>query len=324
MTASANHAVVRFSTVDLPRQHRLAMWHDHYASLVLRVEVEPADDSSFEASLTARALPDLHLLLGTMSVTRIARTHSLIADGNDDLALIINRQGVITAAARGREVALQNGDGVLMNFGEITRFDRYSFGGSLSLRIPRAVLAALVVDIDDAVMRLIPRHNQALRLLTGYAQTLLDDDALTAPGLHRLAVAHIHDLVALALGANTEAAGVARSRGTRAARLRAAKAYIIENSSRQQLSIGMLAAHLGVTERYVQRLFEIDGSTFSGFLLAQRLVRAHRMLTSPKFAQSPVSTIAYDVGFGDISHFNRCFRRRYGAAPRDIRDASTA
>ena len=29
--------------------------------------------------------------------------------------------------------------------------------------------------------------------------------------------------------------------------------------------------------------------------------------------------IAYDVGFGDLSYFNRVFRRRYGATPSDIR-----
>jgi AraC-like DNA-binding protein len=29
--------------------------------------------------------------------------------------------------------------------------------------------------------------------------------------------------------------------------------------------------------------------------------------------------IAYDCGFGDVSYFNRVFRRRYGAAPSDVR-----
>jgi transcriptional regulator GlxA family with amidase domain len=36
-----------------------------------------------------------------------------------------------------------------------------------------------------------------------------------------------------------------------------------------------------------------------------------------------VVDIAYDCGFGDVSHFNRCFRRRFGAAPSKFRDAHT-
>jgi AraC-like DNA-binding protein len=29
--------------------------------------------------------------------------------------------------------------------------------------------------------------------------------------------------------------------------------------------------------------------------------------------------VAYDCGFGDVSYFNRMFRRQFGAAPSDIR-----
>jgi AraC-like DNA-binding protein len=66
-------------------------------------------------------------------------------------------------------------------------------------------------------------------------------------------------------------------------------------------------------------LFESDGTTFSRFLLDQRLARAHRMLNNPLPAERTISAIAYEAGFGDLSHFNRAFRRRYGATPSDIR-----
>jgi AraC-like DNA-binding protein len=43
------------------------------------------------------------------------------------------------------------------------------------------------------------------------------------------------------------------------------------------------------------------------------------MLREPGYAERTVSSIAYDVGFGDLSYFNRCFRRTYGATPSDVR-----
>src|SRR4030095_4729547 len=100
--------------------------------------------------------------------------------------------------------------------GEITAFDRSVDGGSFTMRIPHAVLASLVIDVDDAVMRLIPRSTGALRLLTGYVVPLLEDDALTDAEL-RVAVTHAHDLVALTLGATRMAAPLAATRGLRAA-----------------------------------------------------------------------------------------------------------
>jgi AraC-like DNA-binding protein len=38
-----------------------------------------------------------------------------------------------------------------------------------------------------------------------------------------------------------------------------------------------------------------------------------------KWAGRPISAIAYDVGFRDLSYFNRTFRRRYGTTPTDAR-----
>jgi AraC-like DNA-binding protein len=43
------------------------------------------------------------------------------------------------------------------------------------------------------------------------------------------------------------------------------------------------------------------------------------MLTDPRCSERTVSSIAFDAGFGDLSYFNRAFRRRYGATPSDIR-----
>ena len=85
------------------------------------------------------------------------------------------------------------------------------------------------------------------------------------------------------------------------------------------MSFWTLAASLNVTPRYLQRLFESDGTTFSEYLMAQRLARAHRLLCESGASRTAISTIAYDVGFGDLSYFNRRFRRQYGLTPREVR-----
>lgn len=323
MTDEACFAPVRFTTADLPEHDRVSVWREHYDRMALKLDVAPAERSFFECTLVSRALPGLQLLSAAMSAVRVSRTRDSLADGNDDFIFIMNRRGAISASAHGRELSLHDGDAVLMSSAEAKVFDRHSRGRSLSLRIPRPVLAASVVDPDDAVMRLIPRHAAALKLVANYARSLMDENPLETRELRLAAVHHVHDLVALALGATRDAADLARVRGLPAARLRAAKALIMENCNRRDLSVGSVAAHLGLTPRNLQRLFETDGTTFSEFLLAQRLNRAHRMLTEPRLAQSLVGSVAYDVGFGDLSYFNRCFKQRYGATPRDIKKGAT-
>jgi hypothetical protein len=284
MTDPRAGGIVRFSTADLPEQHRTSIWREQYGRIALRIDATPAEDTPLDVTLLCRAFPGLQLMAAQTSPIRIARTGAFLDDGNDDLALVINRSGAAAAAARGRELSLGDGDAVLMSAGDASTFNRYSRGASLTLRTPRSVLTSMVADVDDTVMNLIPCRSEALHLLTSYAAMLFDESLLITPELQRTVTTHLHDLLALALGATRDAAEIARNRGIRAARLRSIKSFVIENSSRRDLSIGVVAAHFGVTPRYMQKLFEDEATTFSTFLLQQRLARAHRMLTQPRFA----------------------------------------
>ena len=105
-------------------------------------------------------------------------------------------------------------------------------------------------------------------------------------------------------------------------RLRAIKADIVENAASRELTIAMIAARHGVTSRYVRKLFEGQGVTFSEFVLDQRLGRARRMLVDPRSDGETISAIAFACGFGDLSYFNRAFRRRFRATPTEVRETA--
>jgi AraC-like DNA-binding protein len=188
--------------------------------------------------------------------------------------------------------------------------------------VPRNALAPLVSNAEDKAMQVIPRDIDALRLLVSYMRTLHGELAITTPGLHAAAATHMYDLVALALGANRDGGALAQERGLRAARLVAIKADILARAGDRNLTLAAVAARHKVSPRSVQLLFETEGTTFSQFLLRERLARAHRMLTHPRYAGMTVSAIAFAAGFGDLSHFNRDFRRHYGATPTDVRSAA--
>jgi AraC-like DNA-binding protein len=66
-------------------------------------------------------------------------------------------------------------------------------------------------------------------------------------------------------------------------------------------------------------LFEEDGETFTDFAMEQRLASAYRMLRGGQFCHLTIAAIAYRAGFGDLSHFNRYFKRRFGDAPSETR-----
>jgi AraC-like DNA-binding protein len=140
--------------------------------------------------------------------------------------------------------------------------------------------------------------------------------------MRRLAVAQLCDLVAVTLGATRDAAAAAEGRGVRAARLRAIKADIEAHLECGDLSPGVIANRQQVSDSYIRKLFASEGTSFSEYVLTRRLVRARRMLTDRRWAGVAIATIAYDAGFGDLSYFNRVFKRCYGATPSEVRDAA--
>ena len=311
--------ILEFSTAGLPEKDRIAYWREHYGHVMLRVDLEPARDMVFEAASRALSLPGLQLLEASSSPAKISRRGQYLADGNDDIMLAINRNGSVMVESIGRTLSLREGDAIILSGGEAASFHRTSPGGSLTLRVPRTLLESTLVSVEDAIMRPVAAGHGALRLLSDYTTCLMKAGGSLDPQLLNLSIRHVHDLLALTVGPSADYAETARTRGLRAARLRLAKSHVVAHSHHRDLTIATIAAHLSVTPRYVQRLFEADGTTFSAFLLGQRLARAHRLLCEPGSSHVAIATIAYDVGFGDLSYFIRCFRRQYGRTPREVR-----
>jgi AraC-like DNA-binding protein len=159
-------------------------------------------------------------------------------------------------------------------------------------------------------------------LLMQYVHVLRAEGPTSDLTLARQVSDHMTDLVALALGARGDVAEFAAGRGVRAARLAAIKADILAKLHNRDLSIAVIAGRHGVTPRYVHKLFEREGTTFSAFMLQHRLARAQQMLKDRRYDDHTISVIAFECGFSDLSYFNRTFRRAYNATPSDIRETA--
>ena len=132
-------------------------------------------------------------------------------------------------------------------------------------------------------------------------------------------VAEIADGIARLAGAIRDAEDAGNAGGRRAARLHGIKQDIERWLDRPDLSVVALAERHCCTPRQVQRLFGREGTTFTEYVHAQRVARAYRLLSDPRRRDDKISSVALDCGFGDVSYFNRVFRRRVGAAPSDVR-----
>ncbi|HEY4404442.1 MAG TPA: AraC family transcriptional regulator [Xanthobacteraceae bacterium] len=326
MTAAAppNHTVAafRFSTDDIPERDRLTAWREVFGRTVCSLDIAPLTPKGFHSTATAFRLPGLGVLAGVTSGVDLTHSQDLIAD--DDLSFMTGPMPKWTASQLGRNPVLGAGDGCLMNNAEVGSMCLPSATRFITFRVPVAAIKPLVHDVDACVAKRIPAASEGLRLLAGYLGILKDAIAMATPELQELAATHVCDLLALTLGATHEAEEVARGRGLRAARLYAVLAEIKAGFADQKFSSGEVARTLGLSERYVQDLLHHTGLHFSERVLELRLQKAGVMLASARHRHLKVIEIALACGFGDISYFNRCFRRRFGASPSEFRGSGSA
>ena len=80
-----------------------------------------------------------------------------------------------------------------------------------------------------------------------------------------------------------------------------------------------MAQRQGISPRYLQRLLESSGTTFTARVTELRLQRAYALLTEAPDGAGRIIDVALQAGFSDISQFNRLFRARFGDTPTGVR-----
>jgi AraC-like DNA-binding protein len=90
---------------------------------------------------------------------------------------------------------------------------------------------------------------------------------------------------------------------------------------RDGLTVGQLAAHLGLPEHRLRRLINqgLGHRNFNTFLNGWRLGDVKQALSDPAQAAVPILTIALDAGFSSLGPFNRAFKAVTGITPTEYR-----
>ena len=104
-------------------------------------------------------------------------------------------------------------------------------------------------------------------------------------------------------------------------RRRAVEAALwLEERAHEPIDLARSARQAGLSEFHFLRLFErVIGVTPHQYLVRARLRRAARLLAAE---ERPITDIAFESGFGDLSNFVRSFHRAAGVSPRRFRQAA--
>ena len=202
---------------------------------------------------------------------------------------------------------------------------------NIYLDLERLRLPELPPPLQEMVPQLLPLNTRFITPLTRVQQLdLLPDSSLsmTAQSLHRELTEQRLGWESMAMGLwqifLIEMCRTACATGVRpspdqhpsAGRLERVRAHI-DQHFREPLTLTQMAEIAGLSPTYLCRAFRTyAGKTLFSYRLERQIQAAMLRLRQ---TDDKVIQIATEVGFNDVSHFNRCFARLCGQSPRAYR-----
>jgi AraC-like DNA-binding protein len=305
-----------WSTDHVPPRQALSYWKDAVCDAFLKVQTEYDDTTHFQGTITCTPVGTL-VANDVVSQSHIVKRNrqSIGRDRDDWFFVNLHKAGTCSLTQDGQTHTPMAGD---FSFHDSTRPFDLRFHNDMALTcfvVPRSAILARTIDARSAVAKPLPLEG-AGALFRNFASTL----AQAAPGLSvpesMLAGNIFIDLLALALGANDDGREAARPAARRIL-FEQICAQIRSMIANPRLTITAAADGVRMAPRTLQTLFQNHGTSFTAFVIEQRLLLADRLLARGQ--GMTVTDVAYAVGFSDLSHFSRMFHRRFGLTARDRR-----
>ena len=297
-------------------------WREGFARHWLSTDFESLGGDRIVNDVSATDHSMLALCNMRSTPVRIRRRDDATSRNAGIRYLLVASGPSLHTAQRGRQVDLSPGQLVLMSGDEPAHLVQTAEGGRWSIRISSKILTDICRNAENQIAVPLAASPDLVKLLLHQIDTAHRFRPKLDATANQAIAQHILDLIALCLGTTRDVAELATNRGLAAARLDAIKAAILQDLASPHMTLGGIAGKYGLSTRYIQYLFELTGTSFTGFVLDRRLSLAHRLLRDPMHRSRKVSDIAMTAGFPDISYFNRAFKARFGATPTEVRAQS--
>jgi AraC-like DNA-binding protein len=313
--ANASAQVDVWSTDAAHPHERFAYWREAICQSMFNISIETAP-RRFSARLAARSAGALRFATSESSGYRIVRSRRDIDSAPaDHCAIYLQVHGRTVIEQSDETFTFQRDDIAISDGRQPFRADFSEAGRRAIAAIPREMLDRRAPWLRRRPLHRLAANSQFVDLARDHMLALTADSAALSEGATAVLTDNLCNLLALA-----SATDISPSRLQPELQLEALLAFCRQNLHDSDLSPRRVADHFGISVRTLHLRFEQIGQTFGRWLLDHRLDACGAALRDQGQRESNISEIAYRWGFNDLSHFNKAFRTRFNATPREWRN----
>jgi AraC family transcriptional regulator, positive regulator of tynA and feaB len=308
---------IALSTDGLLPHERVDYWREMVCRRFAEVQISSRLGRDFSGQMLAHQYGSLrvtHVVAKAQSVSRIAKLAR--TESEDCYFAVVLLSGCEFLTQGGREARLQPGD---ISIYDATLPHSLIFPEDfkkLIIQIPRQEWSKRLSGMDRSTALTISGSSGTGAIASGFFQSLAHHSGQLSQQQRSNLSDQALDLLALGLASVAPVnLNLSRSRPVSLSRI---KHFIEHQLSNPDLDSQMVADGTALSPRYINQLFEEEGTSLMRYVWRSRLEHCRDDMLNQRGADLRVYDIALRWGFNDPSHFSRAFRKCFGVGPRDF------
>lgn len=309
--------IALMDTAEVAPRERAPLWSDWIFRLFGGLQSDLYGDTEFDGRMVSVHAGDVILTRLEANRHRVMRSRSHVRHSDEGyLKIVAPFNGCAGVEQRGRQAWVTPGEWSIYD-----TTDTYAVANPvrvehLIVMVPKAHLAERGLVLDELMARKLGTHGGVARLALETMRSAYGE--LT--GMHTGAARNVGEVITQLVHMSLlDLAGRSTGLSQREALRERIKQHVARRLGDPTLSVDSLAQALNCSRRHLYNAFADEGEGVAGYILQQRLEACRQELAQPGFSPRSVTEIAMGFGFGNLAHFSRVFKARFGLAPSDYR-----
>ena len=310
----------RKKTSALRKRDRLDFWRDIICDEFVQLDCQKVQTGDFRGELHGGiGISDLRFSEVIADPQFVVRSRRQIAKSTEADFLIsfqIEQRGLIRQS--GREALLTPGSFALYDSTQpysLTFKERFH---QFVLQMPKDVLSRHLINPEQYTAIPISGRSGLGAVLSNFIFSLARELQNVRQAPEELSE-NLVEMIAMAFSSSMLLEQVGTHSIVRKSLHTRIRHYIDHNLCDPLLSNSQIAHAVGISVRYLHKLFEDEAETIHALILRKRLEKARELLHDPAYAGHSIEQIAYATGFSSAPHFSRSFKKHFGLNPSDAR-----
>lgn len=300
-----------WTTAERPPAEQYPFWREVLCEAFTALDPVADAKGSFESTVAIKDMLDV-------TISNVASKRQVVYRGMREIRRNPSEFYFANMQLEGSCIVKQDGRETLMRPGDFYIVDTtreydlvFEDWRILCIRVPRHFLMPLLRAPREVTAVRLSDDGSLGTIAGSFMRSLLDCPEAISLASQQTLIDTFAKLLAISLGATTDVREIGRD-SVRQGLRSSIECYVASNLANPELSVGTVAANFRISIRYLHKLFEDKGQSFSQMVLQNRLERCARDLADPNQFDRSITWIAFRWGFNDLSNFCRVFQKRFG------------